>query len=333
MAHAKEGALPGRSAWRDAAKAGSANASVPLRGAPAPACRCMEAPLAATRRISGGKARMGAAAPVSRAGAGASAAALCMSSTEGRGGRARRVLGEGSRGARVKLARIDGARGMGGRIEYNVPRDPRGGMQLVNYGFALNDLLAGEELTAPVQALRCDGHQHMGAYPRAPHSRPPSSRCPRGAARWLRFGGAAQRRAVGLRCGGRRARGRESQGPPRPPSSWVHSARVAAGVPACRRRKPGAVPRCLRSQCRRRCCGPRRAPGAGPARHVPQPAVPRSLRTASACTWYPTPDASLNRRRVPGAVRRPDQRAGVRVVPRGRRGRADGGPRAAGRVR
>lgn len=91
------------------------------------------------------------------------AAALCVPRTDGRGGRARRVLGEGSRGARVKLARIDGARGMGGRIEYNVPRDPRGGMQLVNYGFALNDLLAGEELTAPVQALRCDGHQHMGA--------------------------------------------------------------------------------------------------------------------------------------------------------------------------
>ena len=74
-----------------------------------------------------------------------------------------RVLGEGSQGARVQLARIDGALGMGGRIEYNVPRDPAGGQQLVNYGFTLNDLMAGQRLSAPVQALRCDGHQHMGA--------------------------------------------------------------------------------------------------------------------------------------------------------------------------
>ncbi len=76
-----------------------------------------------------------------------------------------RVLGEGSQGARVHLARIDGALGMGGRIEYNVPRDPAGGQQLVNYGFTLNDLLAGARLTEPVQALRCDGHQHMGPLP------------------------------------------------------------------------------------------------------------------------------------------------------------------------
>ena len=74
-----------------------------------------------------------------------------------------RVLGEGSQGARVQLARIDGALGMGGRIEYNVPRDPAGRPQLVNYAFTLNDLMAGQRLSAPVQALRCDGHQHMGA--------------------------------------------------------------------------------------------------------------------------------------------------------------------------
>lgn len=74
-----------------------------------------------------------------------------------------RVLGEGSQGARVQLARIDGALGMGGRIEYNVPRDPAGGLQRVNYAFTLNDLMAGQRLSAPVQALRCDGHQHMGA--------------------------------------------------------------------------------------------------------------------------------------------------------------------------
>lgn len=73
------------------------------------------------------------------------------------------MLGEGSRGARVQLARIDGALGMGGRIEYNVPRDPAGGLQLVNYALTLNDLMAGQRLSAPVQALRCDGHQHMGA--------------------------------------------------------------------------------------------------------------------------------------------------------------------------
>ena len=70
----------------------------------------------------------------------------------------------------MQLARIDGALGMGGRIEYNVPRDPAGGLQLVNYAFTLNDLMAGQRLSAPVQVLRCDGHQHMGAPADTPFS-------------------------------------------------------------------------------------------------------------------------------------------------------------------
>jgi len=182
------------------------------------------------------------------------AAALCVPRTDGRGGRARRVLGEGSRGARVKLARIDGARGMGGRIEYNVPRDPRGGMQLVNYGFALNDLLAGEELTAPVQALRCDGHQHMGA-PAAPSIRsPPSFRaaCAEPRSR-LRVGRAAERRAVRPRSSSRRTRApglRACCGLGR--RGWVQHEHVTTRVPVCWQQTPSkersAVPRPLRSQ-------------------------------------------------------------------------------------
>ena len=33
---------------------------------------------------------------------------------------------------------------------------------MVDWDFTLNELVPGEPLTAPVQALRCDGHQHAG---------------------------------------------------------------------------------------------------------------------------------------------------------------------------
>jgi len=33
---------------------------------------------------------------------------------------------------------------------------------VVDWDFTLNELVPGEPLTAPVQALRCDGHQHAG---------------------------------------------------------------------------------------------------------------------------------------------------------------------------
>ena len=35
---------------------------------------------------------------------------------------------------------------------------------VVDWDFTLNELVPGEPLTAPVQALRCDGHQHAGQY-------------------------------------------------------------------------------------------------------------------------------------------------------------------------
>lgn len=38
-----------------------------------------------------------------------------------------------------------------------------GGENVVDWDFTLNQLVPGEPLTAPVQALRCDGHQHAGA--------------------------------------------------------------------------------------------------------------------------------------------------------------------------
>lgn len=37
-----------------------------------------------------------------------------------------------------------------------------GGENVVDWDFTLNELVPGEPLTAPVQALRCDGHQHAG---------------------------------------------------------------------------------------------------------------------------------------------------------------------------
>lgn len=63
----------------------------------------------------------------------------------------------------LRLARIDAARGIGERIEYEVPADPAGKENVVDWDFTLNQLVPGEPLTAPVQALRCDGHQHAGA--------------------------------------------------------------------------------------------------------------------------------------------------------------------------
>ena len=35
---------------------------------------------------------------------------------------------------------------------------------VVDWDFTLNELVPGEPLTAPVQALRCDGHQHAGQH-------------------------------------------------------------------------------------------------------------------------------------------------------------------------
>ena len=37
-----------------------------------------------------------------------------------------------------------------------------GGENVVDWDFTLNELVPGEPLTEPVQALRCDGHQHAG---------------------------------------------------------------------------------------------------------------------------------------------------------------------------
>ena len=37
-----------------------------------------------------------------------------------------------------------------------------GGENVVDWDFTLNELVPGEPLIAPVQALRCDGHQHAG---------------------------------------------------------------------------------------------------------------------------------------------------------------------------
>ena len=40
----------------------------------------------------------------------------------------------------------------------------------MDWDFTLNELVPGEPLTAPVQALRCDGHQHAGQYLAVPAS-------------------------------------------------------------------------------------------------------------------------------------------------------------------
>lgn len=45
-----------------------------------------------------------------------------------------------------------------------------GGENVVDWDFTLNELVPGEPLTAPVQALRCDGHQHAGHYLALPAS-------------------------------------------------------------------------------------------------------------------------------------------------------------------
>ncbi|KAL0039355.1 hypothetical protein WJX79_004672 [Trebouxia sp. C0005] len=74
-----------------------------------------------------------------------------------------RVVGPEDEVVPLRLARIDAARGIGERIEYEVPMDPAGRENVVDWDFTLNELVPGEPLTAPVQALRCDGHQHAGA--------------------------------------------------------------------------------------------------------------------------------------------------------------------------
>lgn len=60
-----------------------------------------------------------------------------------------------------------------------------GGENVVDWDFTLNELVPGEPLTAPVQALRCDGHQHAGNAIHHVAMLFPSSNCFRASKCWV----------------------------------------------------------------------------------------------------------------------------------------------------